>query len=474
MPERGPDVADGVADPVGVHHRDRDAPLAAVAVEDRLVDLQPPRGLHVDVDVGQRAAQRGEEPLHQQAVAQRVDPGDAEQVVDQAARPRPPGGAADPELADQVGDVADGEEVRRVAERPDDLELVVEPLPDPLPRGGCRSAGRSASHRAAAGRRRRTPAGAVSGAGWAWRPRSSAGWARAPPARVRPASNSGKCTSPSPRSARGSSDAPVGDRAGVGEQRRGRRGRPGRRSGRSPRRPRPSACRTSGSPRRCPGRRGAGPAGPAGGRRRGRRRRRVDPVGVADRVAEQTGPWCAATRARPAIRAACGDGPGPGPGQPVGDQLDEQVARVDAAPATGPAPRGRGRRGAAWLPGPARRPGPSSTRTSPPATCSATRSRVHTGSPRSPARWVAETSRHTAAQPRRPLARKVTRGSRRSRKAPPRAGVRAEPAAWRSTVRTPNRAGRGRRPGRRRGSAGRPPAGTPWRTGPRRRCRRGR
>ena len=62
--ERGADVADRVADPVGVHHRDADAPLAAVAVEDPLVDLEPARRLHVDVDVGQRlrAAARGTAP----------------------------------------------------------------------------------------------------------------------------------------------------------------------------------------------------------------------------------------------------------------------------------------------------------------------------------------------------------------------------------------------------------------------------
>ena len=134
-PERATDVAHGMTDPVGVHHRDADAPFAAVAVEDRLVDLQPARGLHVEVDVGQRVAQRREEPLHQQVVAERVDPGDAEQVVDQAARARAAGGAPDPEVADQVGDVADGEEVRGVAQHPDRLELVVEPLPDPLSRG---------------------------------------------------------------------------------------------------------------------------------------------------------------------------------------------------------------------------------------------------------------------------------------------------------------------------------------------------
>ncbi len=133
-PERPADVAHGVAHAVGVHHRDAHAALPAVAVEDRLVDLEPARGLHVDVDVGQRVAQRGEEALHQQVVADRVDAGDPDQVVDQAARARAPGRGPHPEVADQVGDVADGEEVGGVAQGPDGLELVVEPLPDPLPR----------------------------------------------------------------------------------------------------------------------------------------------------------------------------------------------------------------------------------------------------------------------------------------------------------------------------------------------------
>ena len=95
-PECGADVTDRVADPVGVHHRDADAALPAVLVEDRRVDLEPARGLHVDVDVGKGSAQRRQEPLHEQAVADRVDPGDAEQVVDHAACPRSAGGARTP------------------------------------------------------------------------------------------------------------------------------------------------------------------------------------------------------------------------------------------------------------------------------------------------------------------------------------------------------------------------------------------
>ena len=136
--ERGADVADRVAHPVGVHHRDAGDPLAAEALEDLLVDLGTSRRLDVDVDVGQRLAQRREEALHQQAVAHRVDPGDAEQVVDQAARAGPAGGDPHPHVADQVDDVGDGEEVRRVAELLDDAELVVEP-PAHLRGGGHRA-----------------------------------------------------------------------------------------------------------------------------------------------------------------------------------------------------------------------------------------------------------------------------------------------------------------------------------------------
>ena len=119
--ERGADVADRVPHPVGVHHRDAGDPLAAEALEDPLVDLGAAGRLDVDVDVGQRLAQRREEALHQQPVAQRVDAGDAEQVVDQAAGAGAARGDPHPHVADQVDDVGDGEEVGRVAERLDDV-----------------------------------------------------------------------------------------------------------------------------------------------------------------------------------------------------------------------------------------------------------------------------------------------------------------------------------------------------------------
>ena len=187
MPSAAADVADRVADPVGVHHRDAGARARRRSGRGSLVDLVAPGGLDVDVDVGQRGPQRGEEPLHQQAVADRVDPGDAEQVVDQAARARPARRAPrTPMLADQVGDVADGQEVRRVAQAADHLQLVVEPLPDALARRAAVAAA-DAGLAASPSRRRRWPASR------SHRRRHSVD-----------RSNSGKWTSPSPRSARGS------------------------------------------------------------------------------------------------------------------------------------------------------------------------------------------------------------------------------------------------------------------------------
>ena len=130
QPERRTGVADRVAHPVGVHHRDARDPVAAEVVEDPLVDLGASGRLHVDVDVGQLGPQRGAEALHEQAVAHRVDPGDAEQEVDERAGTRASGSDPHPHLADQVAHLRDGEEVGRVAERLDDAQLVLEAIAD--------------------------------------------------------------------------------------------------------------------------------------------------------------------------------------------------------------------------------------------------------------------------------------------------------------------------------------------------------
>ena len=125
-PERGTDVAHRVAYAIGVAHRDTGTALAAEALEDEGVDLGAPCGLDIDVDVGQSTAQRREEAFHHQTVRERVDAGDAEQVVDQAARTRATRGDTHPSVADQVDDLTDGEEVAGEAQRGDGGELGVE------------------------------------------------------------------------------------------------------------------------------------------------------------------------------------------------------------------------------------------------------------------------------------------------------------------------------------------------------------
>jgi len=62
-PERKPGVAQGLPSPVGLGHAgDRD-PFPPEPLEDPVVDLQPTRRLHVEVDVWQRGPPLGQEPL---------------------------------------------------------------------------------------------------------------------------------------------------------------------------------------------------------------------------------------------------------------------------------------------------------------------------------------------------------------------------------------------------------------------------
>ena len=70
--------------------------------------------------------QRRAEALHEQVVPDRVDPADAEEVVDERARPRTASRDSHPARPDEVGHLRDGEEVGGVAEVGDDAQLVVE------------------------------------------------------------------------------------------------------------------------------------------------------------------------------------------------------------------------------------------------------------------------------------------------------------------------------------------------------------
>ena len=156
--ERGADIADGVAHAVGLHHRDGGNSLGAEALDDGVVDLEPARGLDVDVDVGELATQRGEEALHEQAVAHRVDAGDAEQVVDQAACARAARGDADAARAGEVDDLGDGEEVGGEAEGGDGAQLFLESVA----RGDALGAAVAIEARLAAGAQDRVSARSIS------------------------------------------------------------------------------------------------------------------------------------------------------------------------------------------------------------------------------------------------------------------------------------------------------------------------
>ena len=453
--ERGADVAHRVPHAVGVAHRHARAALAAEALEHAPVDLGAARGLDVDVDVGQRPAQRREEPLHEQAVRERVDAGDAEQVVDQAARTRAARRDAHLHPPDEVDHLADGEEVageargsrwwraRRRAGRARRGRC-----------GGCgrgRPSARSRSARAGAGRprapRRRAPRDRGRGRGCCARPH--------PPAA------GGRARARAPRRSRGRRQGRAGRRRRAPGCRRGCRStsRP------SPAPPEaiPDRCTTSCATRRmcAPSARWPSPLA---------RSRCRESSGTSRRIASSTsttGAWSrsawrtalastagrSCSRAKPSIRAAAVEEYGsPRVGAP--DRSLAASARSRARWLTTSIARRRpntarhgasaaaarsGRRRASARP--TSESGPSSSTR--PSACSATTSKVVTGAPRctsgtrargarstgsgacgrSP-RWAAETSRHSEAHPVRPRASRTTRGWRGSTSLPPRAGVR--------------------------------------------------
>ena len=128
--ERGPDVADRVPHPVGLDHGHARHALPAERGQDLVVDLGAAGRFHVQIDVRQRHPQRGEEPLHDQAVPDGVHAGDPEGVVDQAAGAGSAGRAADAEAPDEAHDVCHREEVGLEAQPADHRQLVVEAAGD--------------------------------------------------------------------------------------------------------------------------------------------------------------------------------------------------------------------------------------------------------------------------------------------------------------------------------------------------------
>ena len=82
--------------------------------------------LDVDVDVGRAVALRGQEPLEQQAVGDRVGVGDAEGVADRRVGRRSPALAEDVVLPAELDDVLHDQEVAGEAELLDDSQLVLD------------------------------------------------------------------------------------------------------------------------------------------------------------------------------------------------------------------------------------------------------------------------------------------------------------------------------------------------------------
>jgi hypothetical protein len=109
-------VADDLAHHAGV--------VAAVLLVDVLEHLLPALVLEVDVDVRRLAALDGDEPLEQEPHPHRVDGGDPEAVAEDGVRGAAPALAQDAALAREADDVPDSEEVARVIELLDEIELL--------------------------------------------------------------------------------------------------------------------------------------------------------------------------------------------------------------------------------------------------------------------------------------------------------------------------------------------------------------
>jgi hypothetical protein len=132
--ERLARLTDGGARAVGLDHRDAGGPVVPVAGEHHVVDVLAARRFDVDVDVRQLVPERVQEPLEYQVVPDGIDVGDAGQIADERPRRAPSARAPDAHRADVVDDVGDRQEVRRVPELVDHVELVVEPFAYPARR----------------------------------------------------------------------------------------------------------------------------------------------------------------------------------------------------------------------------------------------------------------------------------------------------------------------------------------------------
>ena len=104
--------------------------VAAVGLEDPLHDDLAPLVLEVDVDVRRLAALLRDEALEQQVVALGIDGGDAEHIADGAVGGRAAALAEDVLAAGEADDGIHGQKIRRVLQRLDQPQFVLEDADD--------------------------------------------------------------------------------------------------------------------------------------------------------------------------------------------------------------------------------------------------------------------------------------------------------------------------------------------------------
>ena len=124
--ERLADLAHGAAGAVADHDGGQRGAVAAIGVVDPLDHLLAALVLEVDVDVGRLAPLLGDEALEQQVVLGRIDRGDAEHVAHGGVRRRAAALAEDAARLGEAHDGVHGEEVGRVAQLLDQVQLVPE------------------------------------------------------------------------------------------------------------------------------------------------------------------------------------------------------------------------------------------------------------------------------------------------------------------------------------------------------------
>ncbi len=124
--QRAGHVAHRAAAAVGDHVGDLGGVVAAVAVVDVLNRVLPQVGFDVDVDVRRPVTRRGQEPLEQQLVGNRVDVGDTERVADRRVGRRAAALGQDAVGPAEPGDVVHHQEVARKRQLLNDFQLVLD------------------------------------------------------------------------------------------------------------------------------------------------------------------------------------------------------------------------------------------------------------------------------------------------------------------------------------------------------------